>query len=174
MALPTTKTPWIPIRKTTPNESKSEYWFSSPGNGKEGILHSQKSLKPSLSKSTPSVSTKRDVKENMIDVRLSKTTEVKCPTIDRTECNAKGCTFKTVKHVYQGYFCMKHEEEIKRLRIFVDANTKDSRELVARISEQELRKVPHPLYQRDIDVLKTKIRREEAVFINDLFSKLKY
>lgn len=92
------------------------------------------------------------------------------PGPSRKECNAKACSDVNIKHVYQGYFCPVHEEIIRKYRIVIDANRKDMTELLAREEEQMLRKVPHPLYQKNIDNLKITLRRAEADFINTMFS----
>lgn len=88
----------------------------------------------------------------------------------KKECNAKGCFDVDVKHVYQGYFCKKHEKVIEGYRVVIDQGKKDTRELFAREAEQNMRKMPHPLYQKEIDMLKKKIQKAESDFINTLFS----
>lgn len=74
------------------------------------------------------------------------------------ECGAKGCHNTNVTHIYQGYFCEDHSSIIKMYRIVVDKNLKDLEELKARIEEQSLRKIPHPLYQKDIDALSKSLK----------------
>jgi hypothetical protein len=92
------------------------------------------------------------------------------PGVGRRECNAKGCLEVNIKHIYQGYFCSRHEAIIKGYRSVIELNKKDPRELAARIAEQDLRKIPHPLYQRDIDILKHSTKKAEADFINRVFT----
>jgi hypothetical protein len=92
------------------------------------------------------------------------------PNVGRKECNAKECQEVILKHVYQGYFCSNHEAIICGYRRIIDIGRKDIQELTAREAEQNLRKVPHPLYQKDIDNLRSNIKKEEANFINRMFA----
>ena len=92
------------------------------------------------------------------------------PNVERKECNVKNCLNINVKHVYQGYFCPLHENIIKEYRRIIELNRKDPQELSVREAEQNMRKIPHPIYQRHIDTLRESIKKAEAEFINRMFA----
>lgn len=89
-------------------------------------------------------------------------------------CHAKECDSKDVKVVYQGMFCEKHEKLVKSYRDIIELNKRDEYELYVREMEQNLRKVPHPLFQKQIVTLNMEVRKKEADYINFVFSSPPY
>jgi len=71
-------------------------------------------------------------------------------------------------------FCEKHEKLVKSYRDIIELNKRDEYELYVREMEQNLRKVPHPLFQKQIVTLNMEVRKKEADYINFVFSSPPY
>jgi len=176
--------PPLPLEGTPQKEKSTKKW--TPVQTKDVVAKTDPNfppirdtevlVNPKLSSSQPIPKTKTDPIVSTVALASSSgtssggSTPGSSPGIGRRECTAKSCFNVEVKHVYQGYFCTEHENIIKGYRSIIDVNKKDLKELHAREAEQNLRKIPHPLYQKDIDSLKIKLRKAEADFINNMFS----